>query len=143
MVLAGLAALSPAVIHAQAITDSGNPPRLVVGTAVAGSQPTPLVDVSTQYRARTNNISNPQKITGRINSNMPAGVTLTIMLAPTTGATSLGTVTLSTTTRDLVTNITNTVNEWRDITYTLTANVSAGVVATASKTVTLTITTWP
>jgi hypothetical protein len=129
--------------HAQSITDSGNPTLLLVSAAVAGSQPTPVVNNSTTYRARTTNNGGPQKITGRINSNMAAGLTLTIELQPTTGATSLGPVTLSTTTRDLLTNLTNTANETRTITYTFSATVAAGVVAAASKTVTLTIIDWP
>ncbi len=139
----GLAMLAPAAALAQSITDSGNPTKATIITAVAGSQPTPIVEASTQYRARTNNVNNPQKITGRINSNMPTGMTLTILLEPTTGATSVGPVALSTTVRDLVTNITNTANEWRDITYTISATVAAGVVAAGSKTVTLTIIDWP
>jgi hypothetical protein len=129
--------------HAQSITDTGNPPALIVTTAVAGSEPTPVVVATTQIRAKTNKKNNPQKVTARLNAAMPAGLSLIAELDAIGNSTSLGPVTLSTTARDLVTGITNTNNQSAIISYTLQATAAAGVVALSSRIVTLTITDAP
>lgn len=111
---------------------------LTVNSATPGSAPNSVSDSSTSYDITTNEVG--QKITAAINSDMPSGVTLSLGLAAPTGATSAGTLALSTSAVDLVTGI-STLNETgKTITYTLAATSAAGVVASASKTVTLTIT---
>lgn len=116
---------------------SGNPGALVVNAAVAGSAPTEVTDASTTY-AITTNESN-RKITGAINTAMPAGVTLTANLAAPTGGTSAGALALTAIAQDFVTGI-STLNETgKVITYGLSATSAAGVVPSATKTVTITI----
>ena len=61
-------------------------------------------------------------------------------LAAPTGGTSAGDVTLSNVAADVVTAITKRAETAKTITYTLSATVAAGVVASAQKTVTLTLT---
>jgi len=71
---------------------------------------------------------------------MPAGITLTIDLVAPTGGTSAGDVSLSTVAADAVTGISTLAESSKMIAYKLSATIAAGVVASASKTVTLTIT---
>lgn len=117
---------------------SGNPGALVVSTATAGQAPDIVSDASTTYAITTN--ESDRKITGAINTAMPSGVTLRVALqAPAGSGTSQGPTALTTTAQDLVTGI-STLNEAsRAITYSLQASSAAGVVPSASKTVTLTI----
>jgi len=111
---------------------------LTVSTATAGSAPDAVTDSSSSYSITTNETN--RKITGQIDTAMPTGVTLAVNLAAPTGATSTGSTVLSTTAADLVTGI-STLNEaGKAITYSLSATSAAGVVSSASKTVTLTIT---
>ena len=132
-----------ALAEAQTLSVSGSPASLVVNTAIAGQPPTSDNDATTTYTVKAQNKNSPIKITGRLNSAMPPGVTLTISMQAPGGATSNGTVTLDATTRDLVGNISNTNAQTRSITYTLSATAAAGVVPPQSRTVTLTITAWP
>ena len=60
-------------INELAIT--GTPAALTVQAAVAGAQPTLVSDVTTSYAITTNETG--KKITGSINTNMPANVRLT------------------------------------------------------------------
>ncbi|MHB0937190.1 MAG: hypothetical protein ACYDCO_03120 [Armatimonadota bacterium] len=119
------------------ISVSGNPGALTVSTATAGSQPNSVSDSSTTYAITTNGTS--MKITGAINTNMPANTTLSVNLTAPTGGTSAGATSLSTVAADLVTGITTLAESGKTIAYTLSATVTAGVVGSASKTVTLTI----
>ena len=74
------------------------------------------------------------KITGEINTAMPANTALRVMLAAPTGATSVGMVTLSATAQNLVTGIANLTSEnGLGISYEFDASVSAGVVSSARK----------
>lgn len=133
----------PASAQPASVTVSGNPSLLHITTATAGLAPNDVTNTATTYTARAKKATQPQKITGQLNTAMPPGMTLTINLVPTTGATSDGTVTLDATARELVGNITNTSTETHGITYVLSATSAAGVVALSSRTVTLTITSWP
>lgn len=127
------------VVDAQTLTVSGSPATLRVNVATAGSQPNAVTNSSTTYTAKSRGLFQTAQIVGRINSNMPAGTTLTINLAAVTGATSSGTVTLSTTNQALVTNIWLPFNLSAGITYTFSATTAAGVIPTTTRTVTLTI----
>lgn len=121
---------------------SGDPGALDVNAAVAGSQPTEVSDNSTTYAITTN--GSTMKLTGAIDSAMPSGVTLKANLAaPTASGTSAGDVSLSTTAADLVTSITQVAEGSLSITYKLDATVAAGVVASSTKTVTLTLVQGP
>lgn len=118
------------------ISVSGNPSALTVSAATAGSQPDEVTDSTTTYAITTNQ---SKKITGILNSAMPSGVTLKINLVAPTGGTSASDVSLLATAADLVTGITPVAESGKTITYKLSATVAAGVVASANKTVTLTI----
>jgi hypothetical protein len=111
---------------------------LIIDAAVAGSAPTSATNVTTTYAITTNETN--RKITGAINTAMPAGVTLTANLAAPTEGTSIGAVALTATAADLVTGISTLNESGKVITYGLSATSAAGVVAEATKTVTLTIT---
>lgn len=117
---------------------SGATASVTVNSATAGSAPTVATDSTTSYAITTNETG--RKITGAINSNMPSGVTLSATLVAPTGGTSGGKLALSTSAVDLVTGI-STLNESnKGISYELAATSAAGVVTSATKTVTLTIT---
>lgn len=123
------------------ISVSGDPGALTVNAATAGSAPNSVSDATTTYAITTNETG--KKITGAINTDMPAGVTLTVNLAAPTGGTSSGATSLTSAAADLVTGI-DTLNEsGKTITYSLSATSAAGVVGSATKTVTLTVVDGP
>ena len=135
-----LAATQTVTFEVQAINEiatSGNPAALVVNAAIAGSEPTAVSDAITTYAITTNETL--KKITGAIDTIMPAGTTLTVNLAAPTAATSLGAVPLTAVAADLVTGISTVAESGKTITYNFSANVTAGVLVSATKTVTLTI----
>jgi hypothetical protein len=112
-------------------------PSLVVNSATAGNALNSATASGT-YAVTTNGTN--RKITASIDTNMPTGVTLTVSLGAPTGASSAGTVTLSTTAQDVVTGITTVNESGLSIGYGLSAAITAGVVAAGNKTVTYTIT---
>lgn len=116
---------------------SGDPGALVISSATAGSAPTDATDATTTWAITTNQTGT--KVTAAINTAMPTGVTLKVNLAAPTGATSAGAVSLGTIAADLVTGITKLNESAKTVTYTLSATAAAGVVASASKTVTYTV----
>lgn len=140
IVMAGATATQTVTYSVSAINElsvSGDPPSLTVSTATAGSAPITVTTASTRYAVTTNMIGS--KITGAIDTAMPTGVTLAVSLAQPAGGTSAGTVTLTDTPQDLVTNITRLNETGKTITYALSAASNAGVVPSAAKSVTLTI----
>jgi len=128
--------------HAQTLLVSGSPATMTVTGATAGSQPLTQTENSTTYTVSALLIQ-PKKITAQINTNMPAGVTLTVLLVAPSGATSAGRVALDNIARDVVTNITNTIPQARTVEYQLTTTVSAGVIPVSTRTVTLTLVNYP
>ena len=142
-IIGGLLCFGGMRVAAQALSVSGSPAAMIINTAIAGQPPTAKTDAATTYTVKAANRNSPIKITGQLNAPMPPGVTLTVNLAPTTQATSNGTVTLDATARDLVGNITHTNARSASITYVLSATPAAGVVAPQSRTVTFTIAAWP
>ena len=117
---------------------SKNPGAFTVNSAIAGQQPSTLTDTSSTYSYTTS--ATITVITGALNSNMPSGVTLTAQLAAGTGATSLGLVTMTTTTQNLVTGIpSHSAGSLLTITYNFTATVSAAQTTNATRTLTLTL----
>lgn len=135
----GLVLLVGSSIGAQSLSVSGSPSALNVTTAVAGSPPTAVSNAATTYTAKAKRATQPQKIVAHLSTSMPAGTTLTISLVALPGATSAGTVALTTADQMLVTNITNTTNKKAGITYTFSATSAAGVITPTSNTVTFTI----
>jgi hypothetical protein len=139
LAMAGASANQTVTYEVQAINElsvSGSPDAIIVNAATAGSQPDVASNALTTYAITTNQT---RKITGSINTAMPTGVTLKVALAAPTGGTSSGDVTLSATAADLVTGIATLAESEKTITYKLSALTTAGVVASATKTVTLTI----
>ncbi|MBB4635439.1 hypothetical protein [Longimicrobium terrae] len=118
------------------ISVSGSP-SLVISAATAGSGLT-SASASGTYAITTNETD--RKITAEIDSDMPSGVTLSVSLAAPSGATSAGAVTLSSTAVDVVTGVSTVNQSGLNITYGLSATVSAGVVSAGNRTVTYTIT---
>ena len=119
------------------ISVSSSSVSLTVNAATAGSAPNDATDASTTYAITTNGTL--MKISGKINTAMPSGTSLKVSLVAPTGGTSNGTTTLGTTDAILVSGITKLAESSKTITYTLSATLAAGVVASASKTVTLTV----
>ena len=139
--LAGNSTTQTVTYEVQAINElsvSGSSASLTVNSATAGSAPNAVTDTTTTYAITTNETN--RKITGAIDTAMPSGVTLSVTLGAPTGATSLGKQALGTSAVDLVNSISTLNESGKAITYELSATSAAGVVASASKTVTLTIT---
>lgn len=118
------------------ISVSGSPAAMAINTAVAGSAPTSVTNAATTWAVTTNQTGS--KVTAAIDLAMPAGVTLSLLLVNPTGATS-STVALGTIAADAVTTITKLNESAKTVTYTLAATSAAGVVASASRIVTLTM----
>ena len=121
---------------------TANSVSLVVNSATASGQPDQAT-ANTTY-AITNNTgasgaSPTDKITGSINSDMPAGLTLKVTAGATTGGSSAGAVTLSSVAADLVTGVANVAEGALSLAFTLDATAAAGVVAADSRTFTMTI----
>ena len=112
-------------------------PSLTITTAVAGSAPTSVTDATATWAVTCNQTG--AKISASIPANMPAGLTLSSNLAAPGGAASAGYQSLSTVSVDLVTGITKLAQGALGVTYKLDATPAAGVVASATKVVTYTI----
>jgi hypothetical protein len=123
------------------ISVSGNPAAMNITTATPGSAPTPVTDATTTYAITTNEAN--RKIVANLDANMPGGLTLQVALQAPAGATSAGTVTLTTTAADVVNSISTATASGRTITYTFSATTAAGTVSATSRTVTLTIVLGP
>jgi len=119
------------------ISVSGNPGALIVSTATAGAEPTAATDATTSYSITTNGSN--KKITGSINTAMPANTSLSVTLTAPPGGTSVGAVALTATDQDLVTSISTLAQSGLTISYSFSATIAAGVVASAQKTVTFTV----
>lgn len=117
---------------------SGNPGQLIVSTATAGEAPNVVMDATTSYAITTN--EEGRKIVGSIDNPMPNGVDLRVLLAAPEGATSTGPMVLGTSPVDLVTGISTLNDVSKTITYALSATSAAGVIPSASRVVTFTVT---
>lgn len=113
-------------------------PSLTINAAVAGSAPTTVTATGSTYSVTTNQTG--AKITAAIDATMPTGVTLSTTLTAPAGGTSAGIKSLSATATDVVTGITKLNQAGLAITYQLDATAAAGVVSSATRTVTYTIT---
>ena len=113
-------------------------PSLLINTATAGSAPTSVTSAGNTWAVTTNQTG--AKITASIASAMPAGLTLSANLGAPAGATSNGLVALGTTANDMVTGITKLNASGLALSYQLSATAAAGVITSATKIVTYTIT---
>lgn len=116
------------------VSVSGAPAALVISTA---AQLAGVTDKSTTWAVTTNESS--KKVTGSIDTAMPAGVTLSVNLTAPSVGTSAGSKALGIAAVDLVTGITQVEGSALGVTYTLSATPSAGVIGPQTKTVTYTI----
>lgn len=129
-------------LAAQTITVSGDSGPLTISTATPGAPLDPASDASTTYSVTTT--ASGQKIVARLDTPMPAGVTLSIMLTAPGGAASAGEVTLSTTDQTVVGSIpAPSTYAGLTITYRLTASTSAGPIPTTASAVLLTVVSGP
>ena len=126
-------------VSAQTVTVLGTPAPFNVTTAVAGLQPAVITNAVTSIRIV--GIQGAEKISAGLNAPMPAGTTLTILLAVLPGATTVGTVTLTTTVVMLEYDIQN--DGTARITYTFSATAAAGVIPSQSRIVTFTLAAYP
>lgn len=112
---------------------------LAVTTATAGSAPDSKSSTGLTWAVTTNETS--QKVTAAIDVAMPTGVTLTTNMWAPALATSGGALALGITAVDAVTGITTLNETGLSLVYTLSATSAAGVVDSATRTVTYTIMT--
>jgi len=132
--------LFPLSLHAvgDTILISGNPAPMTISTATAGSQPNSVVDASTTYTVLT--LAGSTTITGQLNIAMPSGTTLAVQLQAPPLATSQGSIVMTTTPANLVTNIPALgLSPAFTVTYTFSATVSASPVSNQSVILTLTL----
>lgn len=122
-----------AAINEIALT--GAPPVLTITAAAAGVTPTAVTATQT-YAVTTNQTA---KISAALDTDMPAGLALTVTMAPPTGATSTPAA-LTAASQDLVTGITNLNQTGLLLTYGLTATAAAGVVPSSTRIITYTVT---
>ena len=125
------------------IATSGNPGPMTITTGTAGVDAlTSVNDNSTTYSI-TQNFGNTVKITAHLDSALPSGFALQMNLASTKG-TSAGTIDVSSATSGSAVNVVSNIQRGADagqaISYTFSANASAGTMSSTTKTVTLTLT---
>ncbi|MFC1490224.1 hypothetical protein ACFL6K_03345 [Candidatus Latescibacterota bacterium] len=122
------------------ISVSGSPGLLEILAAAAGEDPLDVSDNNTTISYSTN--SSNKKITGDLDSDMPAGVSLQVHVASPGGAQGIsqGAQPLSISAADLVTGISKAAVQDATITYTLSATTSADPVENETRTVTFTMT---
>lgn len=116
---------------------SGDPGKLTVVAPAAGEAAADAVDASTTWAVSTNGSN--RKVTGEIDTAMPTDVTLSVQLAAPTGGTSAGSLALSIAAVDLVTGITTLEESGLAVTYTLSAEATAGAVTETARQVTYTV----
>jgi hypothetical protein len=114
---------------------------LAVTTAVAGSQPVPVIGNSAY--SGTVAFTGQMRIVCSLNANMPTGTTMAVRLTAPSGGTSLGDVIVDVTSRNLVVAVTPVFLTNVTIRYTFTPTVAAGVLPLTTRTATYTLLTYP
>lgn len=142
--LAGASALSASstanvtvtinVLSENDITFSGNPATFNVNPGNS-----PQTDTTTTYSVITNQSN--QRISALIAPALPSGVSLAVNLTAPTGATSLGLVTLTTSSQNLVTGITQLSQSGLGVTYSVSVTPTATVASGIQTVVTYTLST--
>ncbi len=135
-----LAGLLLAASHSAA-AQLANVGPLAVTTAVAGSQPAPVIGNSSY--SGTVPFAGQMKVVCSLNANMPTGTTLAVRLTAPSGGTSLGDVILDISNRDLVIAAVPVFFTAVTIRYTFTPTVAAGVLPLTTRTATYTLVTYP
>lgn len=142
MILCLLIAVSMANANAQSIATGGTAPKLNVTAAVAGSDPTPVVNTSSQI-VYTSGGGRPSKITVITSCpNQKFSLTVVAGAIPANGGTAAAAVTLSNTmlAADFITNIKKNSGPFAvTLQYTTAPLISQGT-GTDSHTVTYTVT---
>lgn len=113
-----------------------------VVAAVAGSDPTSIVQSSSTFTLVTKKNKGITRVTANLDAALPAGVTLTVSLpSPGGGIVSPGAVSLTTAQQNVLTSLpnANTTFPAITITYVLSATAAAGVVASTPRTITFTL----
>jgi hypothetical protein len=124
-------------LWSDSISISANPPTLVISAPPAGQNPNSVSDSSTYYVLGL--LFGSRRIVGRINANMPTGLTLQVQLQAPAGGTSAGPVTMTSIAQTLVSyNLGILLNSQLDITYILSATSQAAS-GSGSRTLTLTL----
>ena len=111
---------------------------LTINSATAGSDPDDATDNTASYAVTTN--ESAVKITAASSVNMASGVTLSVNAGAPAGASSAGSVSLSTTAADVVTGLGTVSQSGMTLGYTLAATAAAGQVSATAVTVTYTVT---
>jgi hypothetical protein len=111
---------------------------IVAGTAGQGL-PSVFDATGVTYDITTNADSDSKKLIGKINTAMPSNTVLSVNVTAPSGAVSSDLVALTTDDQDLVTGIDNVNEAGVAISFKLEATVAAGVIASATKTFTMTI----
>jgi hypothetical protein len=128
--LLAAAGVSPAQEAPSLTVTAVHAPQLVVDYALAGFAPQSVTSGSAWYSATV--ASGAARITARLSSPLPAGVTLEVRLVAPPGAVATGMVALSTTAADVVQDIPPGSYSALQIVYRLSASVSADVVSFAT-----------
>lgn len=111
---------------------------IVAGTAGAGL-PSVFDATGVTYDITNNAGAASMKLVGKINTDMPAGTALSVDVTAPLGAESEGLIALTTADQDLVLAIGNVDEALVAMSFKLEATVAAGVIASASKTFTMTV----
>lgn len=111
---------------------------IVAGAAGAGL-PTVTDLTGVTYDITNNAGTDSKKLIGKINTDMPANTVLSVDVTAPAGALSAGFVALTSADQDLVTGIDNVDEALVAIGFKLEATVAAGVIASATKTFTMTV----
>jgi len=134
-----------AVNSVQKIAITGSPITLTIVNGVAGTDAlTPVTDATSTYSI-THNSNTALRITANLDAVLASGYQLQMNLAPSVGhGTSAGTVDISNALAASAVNVVTVIPKGADaartITYTFSANASAGALTSVAKTVTLTLT---
>lgn len=132
--------LSFAVSPVAKIAVSGDPGPLVISDGTAGSDAlTSASDASTTYSIVHNSASD-LRITAALDVALPGGFTLQAALSSTKGGSAGATTIPAGSAVAVVTGIAMGADANRTITYTFSANASAGELPSTTRTVTLTLT---
>jgi hypothetical protein len=124
------------------ITVAGSP-SLVVSTIVAGSSLASVSSTGLTYFVKALHPSGAQKVMVQLSATMPAGTTLTLAMVTPPSAVNMGPVILDTTTRDILLSVDKEGGSTYGLTYTLSATLAAGIIASQSRVVTFTMVTSP
>ena len=109
-----------------------------IGSGTASAQPV-TDSVTVTYDITNNAGAASMKLVGKINTDMPAGTALSVDVTAPLGAESEGLIALTTADQDLVLAIGNVDEALVAMSFKLEATVAAGVIASASKTFTMTV----